>query len=560
MPQRIPKALLAVLPALLAASLAILAVTAGANRPSQDTLSPKRPSVGWNGKTFSAGQIGIDAAERFTVNVGLPASHWKDHVGGAEFLIAWSNPKADFALKVVDATGKVVGSSDLNKGTSERVLVKGATGAYRAVVVPKDARGESYKGGVMLQSRAIADDRGGAPTEPLYDVPCANGKAGPFPCSNVDLKAFLPIEAIGGDRTLNIPETGQIVDYANPADRLNDIWGWTDPVTRREYALVGKSDGVAFVDITNATSPTYLGDLPTHNPIETIYKIWRDVKVYKDHMFVVSEEDHGMQVFDLTRLRGVTEPQEWTEDAHYAEISNTHNIAINEQSGFAYLIGTNTCEGGPHMVDIRSPKAPRFAGCNEQDGYTHDTQCVNYSGPDRRYRGREICFNSNEDTLTIVDVTSKSRPVQLSRVSYDGAQYTHQGWLTKDRRHFLVNDELDEQTDGVPTTTRSFDVTRLDNPRLVESYKAKVGSIDHNLYTRGDTVFEANYRSGLRVLDGSRVGRGGLREVGFFDVYPADDEPEFNGAWSNYPYFPSGNVVVSGIEQGLFVVRPTATR
>jgi choice-of-anchor B domain-containing protein len=552
--------MLAVLPALLVAALAILAVTAGANRQSQDTLSSKRPSVGWNGKTFAAGQVGIAAAERFTVDVGVPASHWQDHEGGADFLIAWSNPKADFALKVVDAAGKVVGTSDLNKGTSERVLVKGATGTYRAVVVPKDASGESYKGGVMLQSRAIVDDRGGAPTEPLSDVACANGKAGPFPCSNVDLKAFLPIESIGGDRTLNIPETGQIADYANPADRLNDIWGWTDPQTKREYALVGKSDGVAFVDITNATQPTYLGDLPTHNPIETIYKIWRDVKVYKDHMYVVSEEDHGMQVFDLTRLRGVTSEQEWTEDAHYAEISNTHNIAINEQSGFAYLIGTNTCEGGPHMVDIRSPKEPRFAGCNEQDGYTHDTQCVNYNGPDARYRGREICFNSNEDTLTIVDVTSKSRPVQLSRVSYDGAQYTHQGWLTKDRRHFLINDELDEQTDGVPTTTRSFDVTRLDNPRLVETYAAKVGSIDHNLYTKGTTVYEANYRSGLRVLDGSRVGRGGLKEIGFFDVYPADDEPEFNGAWSNYPYFPSGNVVVSGIEQGLFVVRPRTTR
>ena len=101
-------------------------------------------------------------------------------------------------------------------------------------------------------------------------------------------------------------------------------------------------------------------------------------------------------------------------------------------------------------------------------------------------------------------------------------------------------------------------MSKLDAPSLVAVYNGKAESIDHNQYIKGNRSFQANYRSGLRVLDTSRVAEGRLSEVGFFDVYPPDDAPEFNGAWSNYPYFRSGNVVVSGIEQGLFVLTPVS--
>jgi choice-of-anchor B domain-containing protein len=422
-------------------------------------------------------------------------------------------------------------------------------------VVPWDVTDSGYAGGAWIESRA--DVAGDVPQQPLSNVNCRAGKAGPFPCRNVHLRSFMPLNTIGG---------GQ----------LNDIWGWSDPQTGREYALVGKTSGTAFVDVTRPLKPRYLGDLPSHQPVETIFNVWRDIKVYKDHAFVVSEEPaHGMQVFDLTRLRGVSTPRTWTEDAHYSFVldgtasflppstrilnppDNAHNIAINEDTGFAYAIGTSTCGGGgPHMIDIRAPKDPKFAGCVSEDGYTHDNQCVDYSGPDQRFGGREICFNSNEDTLTIVDVTDKDAPAQLSRTGYDTAAYTHQGWLTPDQRYFLLDDELDEQEQGGRTKTYIFDVSRLDAPSLVGVYNGRAESIDHNQYTKSNRSFQANYRSGLRVLDTTRVSQGALSEVGFFDVYPPDDAAEFNGAWSNYPYLPSGNVVVSGIEQGLFVLRP----
>jgi hypothetical protein len=193
------------------------------------------------------------------------------------------------------------------------------------------------------------------------------------------------------------------------------------------------------------------------------------------------------------------------------------------------------------------------------DGYTHETECVVYTGPDVVYRDREICFNSNEDTLTIVDATDKLEQIQLSRTGYGGSAYTHQGWLTEDQRFFLVNDEGDEVAFRHPTRTWIWDVSDLDAPVLTSRYDGLTPSIDHNLYILGHLVYEANYRSGLRVLDASDVARGLLSEVGFFDIFPADDAPAYNGAWSVYPFFASGSVAVNGIEQGLFVLRPRVT-
>ncbi|HET8785289.1 MAG TPA: choice-of-anchor B family protein, partial [Candidatus Limnocylindrales bacterium] len=153
-----------------------------------------------------------------------------------------------------------------------------------------------------------------------------DGHVGAFSCSNVDLVAFLPVGAIGGDRGV----------------RLNDIWGWTDPETGKEYALVGRVDGTSFVDISDPANPVYVGDLPKTavSPGST----WRDIKVYKDHAFIVADGagEHGMQVFDLTRLRDVENaPVTFTPDTTYHRIQSAHNIVINEESGFAYTVGNS---------------------------------------------------------------------------------------------------------------------------------------------------------------------------------------------------------------------------
>ena len=370
-------------------------------------------------------------------------------------------------------------------------------------------------------------------SSPAAVVPCINGMADIYPCANTFMYANLPLANMGGSNG-------------------NDIWGWTDPETDREYALVGRRNGTAFVDITDPYNPVYLGNLPTH----TGASIWRDIKTYNSYAFVVSEAiGHGMQIFDLTQLRDVTAPpEEFEATAHYGGFGNAHNVVINEESGFAYGVGTDTCNGGLHMVNIASPTAPENAGCFSADGYTHDAQCVMYDGPDTDYLGAELCFNSNEDTLTIVNVSDKENPIQIARVGYAGFGYTHQGWLTEDKAHFLMNDELDEIRSGTNTRTYIWDVSDLDAPVLSGVHTHSTPATDHNLYVRGQYVYEGNYQAGLRILSLENINQGTLTEVAHFDTYPANDNAGFGGVWSIYPYFASDKIIIGDQTRGLFVV------
>ena len=366
------------------------------------------------------------------------------------------------------------------------------------------------------------------------------GGSGPFPSLNVNLLSHLSLSDIGA--------TGGVIG--------NDIWGWTDSDTGKEYALFGLTDGTSFIDITDPTNPLYLGKLPSH----VGSNVWRDIKVYDDYAFIVADgiSNHGMQIFDLTSLQGVTTPTTFSETAHYSGFGNAHNIAINTDTGFAYVVGSNTAFGGLHIVDLQNPTNPLFAGAFSADGYTHDAQIVTYQGPDLAYLGLEIAFNSNEDTLTIVDLTNKSSPTMLSRTSYPQQKYSHQGWLTEDHRYFLMNDELDElQLSAVnKTRTHIWDVMDLDLPVYKGFYESStLGTIDHNLYTHNGLVYEANYTSGLRILQPTDLANGVMTEVAFFDTYPTDNAVSFNGAWSVYPFFDSGSIIVSDRQNGLFVLQ-----
>lgn len=346
------------------------------------------------------------------------------------------------------------------------------------------------------------------------------------------------------------------------ASTTNSLWGWTDPQSGTEYALVGLDNGTAFFDLSVPDHPLYLGKLPTH----TASSVWRDVRVHANHAFVVADNNgaHGMQVFDLTRLRNVVAPPvSFTEDAHYPNFGRGHTININPASGYAYVPGTNTCNaptatGALHMVDVRVPTAPVFAGCVTTGSYTHETSCVNYSGPDAAHVGKEICFNANgpTDRVAIVDVSNKAAPVTLSSTTYTGSGYPHQGDLTTDQRYLLLNDELDESQFGHNARTLVWDVSDLDAPVLVGAHTHALPVIDHNLYVHGNYVYESNYESGLRILRLGNLSQAQLTEVAYFDTYPARNAPEFNGNWNNYRFPGSGLVIATGIDEGLFVLRP----
>jgi choice-of-anchor B domain-containing protein len=420
----------------------------------------------------------------------------------------------------------------------------------------------------------ITLDNNDIPIDRVSDQPCVDGVAGStaFTCEGIDLLSFVPQDQFGGSDPAGVGVLG---------GGVSDIWGWVDPEPNAggvhdEYVMLGKTNGVAFFRITDPYAPEFLGQIDNPSPLELV---WHDIKVYENHAFIVSESaQHGMNVFDLTRLRGVTEQQRWTADAHYPTAFAAHNIAINEETGYAYIVGGNTglvvpdhCLSGLHMVNIQDPKNPVFAGCHlmgEGGGtaagvvgapvsvvsYIHDTQCVVYRGPDEAYQGRELCFNSSEDHMSIVDVTDKLLPVQVAKVEYPDTAYAHQGWLTDDQGYFLMGDELDEG-DGTPTRTLVFDVRDIEGASYVGANEGTTTAIDHNMYVKDGLAYQSNYAAGLQVLDTADVANANLPQVAFFDSFPAHDEPEFVGTWSNYPYFPSGTIAFSGIDEGLFLVK-----
>ena len=372
---------------------------------------------------------------------------------------------------------------------------------------------------------------------PVIDNNCPNGIANGFPCKNYDLQSQISLNEMS-------------------AASGNDSWGWTDPTTNKEYVLMGLNNGTAFVDISDPENPVYLGKLPT----ATVNSGWRDVKVYKNHAFIVSEApNHGMQVFDLSKLRNLSSPpQTFTTDTHFTDFGSAHNIVINEESGYAYPVGTDRSgiyRGGPLFINIQDPLNPINEGGYGEDSYSHDAQAITYNGPDTDYSGKEILIGSNENEVAIVDVTDKANPQRISTISYSNVGYTHQGWFTEDHKYFILGDELDETGFGFNSRTIVFDFSDLDNPIFKTEYTGPTAAIDHNGYVKGNLFFLANYTAGVRVIDISDIANGNLSEVGFFDTYPNNNNASFDGVWSVYPYFNSGNIVISDADNGLFIVK-----
>ena len=373
-------------------------------------------------------------------------------------------------------------------------------------------------------------------TETTTKTLCIDGFAGGYPCSGYDLMARIPLSRF-------------------KSEEANDSWGWTDSDTAKEYAIIGLNDGTGFVDISDPTNPVYLGKLPT----ATESSSWRDIKVYKNHAYIVSEaKDHGVQVFDLTKLRELESEQNFTSDGVENTIKRAHNIFINEESGFGYVVGTNReneYDGGVYFLDLADPLNPFVVGGYGEQGYSHDAQVVNYKGPDADYLGKEIYIGLNESNIVILDVTDKKKPIFITSAVYQNLVYTHQGWFTEDQRFFILGDEKDEMEFGGRTRSLIFNLEDLDNPVLHFSYSGATNAIDHNGYVINDLLYLANYTAGIRVIDVKNIENKQMSEVGYFDTYPKDNSTDFAGVWNVYPFFESGVILISDLNKGLFLVK-----
>lgn len=397
------------------------------------------------------------------------------------------------------------------------------------------------------------------------NVTCAGGKADIYECSNVDLLAHLSLNNMSTK-----PSEG------------NDIWGHVDLNNNREYAIMGVRNGAIVVDVTD---PTNIKEVGTVSGVDSG---WRDVKVYQyfdndlniwqAYAYVTSEGSRQgavdyVTIIDLNSLPtsiSLIENSDVVSTAHNVYITNVDyslNIELPDQTASLQLVGANNREGAFQSYSLSNPRS--LSKSKNQyfgSGYTHDGSSINIK--DTRVQSDcgisegscTVFLDFNEKEIKLWDISEPENAKQLSQVSYNdvpvNSQYVHSGWGTDDQQYILVHDEFDEARAGLNSTVRIFSISDLKNPVQVGQWTGPTAAIDHNGFVRGNRYYMSNYTRGLTILDITDPTT--PQEVGFFDTFPSFNNASFNGAWGVYPFLPSGNILVSDINSGLYVLRDNA--
>ena len=392
--------------------------------------------------------------------------------------------------------------------------------------------------GLVAASFSVAheDDPKDQNNEPPYVGPIwrasEGGVAGEtFPASGIQLKAWFPFTAI-----------------SPAATSASDAWGYVSP-SGREYAILGMSNGTAFVEITNPAASTLVKFMP--RPASASDSLWRNMKTYQNYCYAVSEGGGGIQIFNLAGIdTGVVTDLGTVTDGG---VASSHTMIINEATGYLYRMGCGS--SGIRCYSLANPALPAYVSAWNPK-YTHDGAV--FVWPTGPYAGREIflaCGGLNggqtETGMDILDITNKQNIITLGRATYANAAYCHQVWISPDYKYAYINDEIDEQNFGILGQTRIIDIQNLAAPFLAGTFANGVPSVDHNLYIKGNNLYASNYKSGLRIYD--ITNRTSLTETAYFDTYPTENATGYAGLWSNYPYFPSGTVIGSDIQRGLFI-------
>ena len=346
---------------------------------------------------------------------------------------------------------------------------------------------------------------------------------------------FLGISFIGKSQ-FNLNQIGHIDLVANHNSEGNDIWGYVDS-TGVEYAIMGLNDGTSIVSLADPANPTEVFYEPGLN------SVWRDIKTWNKHAYVTTEAQNGLLILDLSSL-----PDASGISANYYngpagnEWQSAHNLFIDE-NGICYIFGANKGNGGALMLDLNTdPLNPTEVGYFD-NWYCHDGVAKN----DTLYNG-----HINDGFISIVDVTDKANPVLLG-TKQTPSVFSHNLWFSDDLTHVFTTDEVSNGYIGAYDITDPTNIVETDR---IQSSPGQ-GVIPHNAHFINNYLVTSYYRDGLVIHDVSNPHN--MIEVGSFDTSPLTGDG-FNGAWGAYPWLPSGNIIVSDIETGLYILGPTYQR
>ncbi|NNC94656.1 MAG: choice-of-anchor B family protein [Chitinophagales bacterium] len=314
------------------------------------------------------------------------------------------------------------------------------------------------------------------------------------------------------------------------SDFMNDIWGYQD-TSGKEYALCGLQSGVAVVDVSIPNNPLQLHFIPGET------SVWRDIKTWDKYAYVTNESGKGIQIIDLRFLPDSIAFKNW--EGGLLKLRTAHNLYI-DTSGTAFVFGSNIFGAGVVILDLsNSPKNPVYLGAYS-DHYVHD----GFAQKDTVYTS-EIFIGE----FAVVDVSNKSNPIVIAR-QQTPSRFTHNCWPSPNGRFLFTTDELP----GAPVT--AYDISDLSNIQKLDEYRSNPGDsvIPHNVHVLNDFLVVSYYTDGVKIIDASN--RDNLIEVGNYDTSPFSSGPGFDGCWGVYPYLPSGLILASDIEEGLYVLDP----
>lgn len=436
---------------------------------------------------------------------------------------------------------------------------------------------------------------------------------GPFPeTQNMEFLSQIDPDDLGAEPVPGVWAKGM----------MNDLWGWTSP-NGQEYALATNSGGIAVVRVTDPENPQFLGEIQSQ-AASNFGNIWGDPATFGNYAYFVTEiVDSKVVIADLSGLDGLgpaSSPSDtlavptffWTGGGY----RSSHNIRVNEDSGYAYIAGVRLAAGAANnacgldrpprfntlILDLNSdPTNPTVAACVPNAG-EHDFYIVNYTGPDADHQGQEIAFvfdgrdregqaagNPVGGKTLIWDVTDKNNIIPLASFRLSGLVFSHNGWTTDEQDFLFIGDEIDElvlagwsassafaqpvadPTNKPQTGTYIVDISDLDNPDVAGAQRYTDGTIglDHNFVVEGDKFYLASYTSGTRVLQINRDENGNvsLSPLAHMDTEPRLQEnilnieqeehfsSSFLGQWGIYKFPGSDTIIASDINNGLVVMR-----
>lgn len=475
-------------------------------------------------------------------------------VGAGIFDLTGVNPET-FLHGTVHATGGYGDADHYNESRPLEVqsIVVGVDRFYRNALA---VRGFYWAANMAAAQRNEISFAGGTALQQTQAAPadCVRGMAGQFPCRNLDFWSQIPLAQLS----------------SRPVSAAN-VWGFVDRNDNREYAVVGLRNGTAIVEVTDPANPREVVTVAGNaSP-------WREVKVYqvfdsaanrwRAYAYVTTEAaNSGLQTIDMSGLpvsAALASTNMDTSSQHTLYVSNidySTNAALPGATPMLFVAGSNVSPGAWRAYSLANPAFPQLVSAAPSGGYMHDStsllvtdartaQCAPGHNP------CEVLVDFNVDQVQIWDTTNELQPVLLGTATNPNNRYIHSGWPTANGSHVIFHDELEEIQLGLPTRLYTLDLANLQAPTVQVSYTGPTTTTDHNGYMRGTHYYLSHYRRGVVVYDAANPNA--LVEIASFDNYltPSTNVAGTDGTWGVYPFLPSGNLLVSDIENGLFVLR-----